>query len=262
MEFLRAHKRRSVLSETIYILLNLALAISVLVVTWATGTPWLALILVLLSKWRVLAVRPRYWFAHVESNMVDMIVSVGIVVLIWLAGQVAHGNAVQIGLGLVYIGWLLFLKPRATRKAIAIQAAVAAALGTMALTGVSYEWPSSLVVLVIWVIGYSTARHVLVSYSDTDTRLLSLIWAFVVAELGWLTYHWTIAYTLPLAGGLKLPQLTLLLLGISFVAERVYDSFDRHGEVRRSDIAMPTLLAVGVIVVLLTFFNAVILGVA
>ncbi len=261
MEFLRVVKRRSLLSEVIYVLLNLGLATATLVVIWATGTPWLALLLVLLSKWRVLAVRPRYWFAHVESNMVDLIVSVGLVVLMYLAGQSANGVAVQILLALLYAGWLLFLKPRTKRNTVASQAGVAIVVGTMALASISYEWPSSFVVLGMWVFGYSVARHVLVAYSDNDIRLLSLVWGFVAAELGWLTFHWTIAYTLPFAGGLELPQMTLLLLGISFLAERVYFSLDKHGEkVRFNDLVAPMFLVLGVIVVLLVFFNSASIG--
>ncbi len=264
MEFLRVVKRRSLLSEVIYILLNLALAFAVLIVTWATGSPWLALALVLLSKWRVLAVRPRYWFAHIEANMVDMIVSFGLVLLIYLAGQTStsYTVVVQIVLAIVYAGWLVFLKPRTRRVIVAIQAGAAIVVGSMALFSLTYEWPSTLVVLGMWVIGYASARHVLVSHSDTDARLLSLIWGFVSAEIGWLAFHWTIAYSLPFAAGLKLPQVTLIILGISFLAERVYSSYVKHGTIRSADIAMPMLLTLGIIMILLTLFNAASIGAA
>ncbi len=252
MEFLKVVKRRSVLSESIYVLLNLALALAVLAVVLATGTPWLGMALVLLSKWRVLAVRPRYWFTHIESNMVDIIVSVGIVVLIYLAGQMTAGQGLllQCLLTAAYAAWLLLLKPRGTRRAVAIQAGAAITIGTVALVSVSYEWPSSLVVLGMWLIGYTSARHVLLSYSDENLRLLSMIWGFVAAELGWLTYHMTLAYP-PLGIGLKLPQVTLLLLGLSFVAERAYSSYDKHGSIKRNDILLPLLLVVGIFVVIL-----------
>src|SRR6476661_5173677 len=142
MEFLRVVKRRSLLSEVIYVLLNIALAAAILIGVWATGTPWLSLLLVVLSKWRILAVRPRYWFAHVESNMVDLIVSIGVVVLLYLAGQTSgsgRGIGVQIFLTLLYAIWLLFLKPRTRRNTVAAQAGVAIVAGTMALASVSYE---------------------------------------------------------------------------------------------------------------------------
>lgn len=254
MEFLRAHKRRSLLSETIYILLNVGLAVAALVMIWATGSPWLAIALVLLSKWRVLAVRPRYWFAHIEANMVDIIVSVGLVVLMYLSGQTqvaGKGIFVQLVLTVVYAAWLLLLKPRTRRGAVAGQAAAAIAVGTMALASVSYEWPSSLVVVIMWLIDYSSARHVLVAYSDNDIRLLSLVWGFLVAELGWLTYHWTIAYPLFFLPGIKLPQMTLLVLGVSFLAERAYASYHKHDVVRQSDMLMPLIFTIGLFVVLL-----------
>lgn len=263
MEFLRVVKRRSVVSELIYILLNIALALAVLAVIWTTGSPWLAIVLVILSKWRVFAVRPRYWFAHVESNMVDIIVSIGLALLIFQTGQLALPGAtvVQIVLAIIYASWLLLLKPRANRKAIAAQAAAAIAIGTIALAGLSYEWPSSLVVLGMWVIGYSSARHILVSHSEEYLRFLSLTWGFVFAEIGWLSYHWTIAYQLPFSAGLQLPQVTLLLLGISFLAERVYTSYGHHGKVRRQDIILPLLLTLGIfIVILFTKFNEASIG--
>ena len=87
MEFLRVvRRRRSVFNELIYILLNVGLATAVLAAIWATGSPWLGLLIILVSKWRVFAVRPRYWFTHVEANMVDIVVSVSVVTLIFLAG--------------------------------------------------------------------------------------------------------------------------------------------------------------------------------
>lgn len=262
MEFLRVVRRRTLLSEVIYVLLNLALAAAVLVLTVSTGTPWLALLLVLLSKWRVLAVRPRYWFAHVEANMVDMIVSISVVLLIYLAGHAVTGDgfATQVALGVLYAAWLLLLKPRAKRSFVAAQAAVAIVVGSMALESLSYELPSSVVVILIWIIGYASARHVLMSYSDSETRFLSLLWGFIFAEIGWVAYHWTIAYTLPFGSTLKLPQVTLLLLGISFLAERVYASYAAHGKIRPADITPPLLLVLGVFVVLLAFFNSASIG--
>ena len=262
MEFLRVVKRRSLLSEIIYILLNLGLAAATLISVWATGTPWLAFALVVLSKWRVFAVRPRFWYAHLESNLVDIIVSLSVVILIYLAGfkGTDEGTIVQIVLAVLYGVWLLLIKPRSKRSFITTQAAIAIFFGSMAIASVSYEWPSSLVVLLVWVIGYAGARHVLVAYSDEDIRLMSLIWAFVLAEIAWLTYHWTIAYTLPFAAGLKLPQMTLLLLGISFLAERVYASHHKHGFVRFGDISLPLFLVVGVTIVLMVLFNSASIG--
>ncbi|MCA9334972.1 hypothetical protein KC953_02405 [Candidatus Saccharibacteria bacterium] len=240
--------------------MNIALALTVLISTLATGTPWLAIVLVLLSKWRVLAVRPRYWFAHVEANMVDMIVSFGIAVLIYIAGQTADSNmlTVQVGLTVLYVLWLLFLKPRTRVAAVASQAGVAVVVGTMALMSVSYEWPSSVVVVMMWLMGYSCARHVLVSHTESDVRLLSLLGGFIFAEIGWLTYHWTIAYPLFFAPQLKVPQVTILLAALSFLLERSYQLYVRHKTIKRNDIMLPLIFTIVLLIALLfTGLNAV-----
>lgn len=252
MEFLKSSKRRSVISELVYIVLNVALAIAILGVVWAIESPLPAFALILLSKWRVLAVRPRYWFANVQANLVDFIVSLSVVVLLYAATEAV---VVQILLTLVYIAWLLYVKPRSKRIFVAVQAGTAVFLGITALLSVSYGWMSSLVVVCMWLIGYSAARHVLSSYDETHVTFYSLIWALVVAELGWLMYHWTFAYTLPGAGDIKLSQTAIVVLAISFLAERAYSSYTHNGELRSSDIVLPALLTSSLIVLLLAFFN-------
>lgn len=252
MEFLKSSKRRSLFSELIYIILNIALAVAVLLVVRAIESPFPAFGLVLLSKWRVLAVRPRYWFAHVQANMVDIIVSLSMVVLLYAA---SNALVVQILITLLYIAWLLFVKPRSKRIFIAIQAGTAVFLGVTALMLGTYDWPASVVVVLMWVIGYSSARHVIASYDDAHMSFYSLVWGFFFAELGWLFYHWTFAYTLPGVGDLKLSQAALICLAISFVAERAYSSYSQHGSIRSNDLILPGLLSLSVILILLVFFN-------
>jgi hypothetical protein len=252
MEFLKLHKRRTLLSELIYILLNVALAVALLIIVWAIASPYAAFALVLLSKWRVFAVRPRYWFANLQANLVDIIVGISIVVLLYAA----NGALVtQILLTVVYIVWLLVIKPRSKRLFVAIQAGAAIFLGVSALMQVSYDWFASPVVLAMWVIGYSAARHVLGSYDEAHIAFYSLVWGLVLAEVGWLTYHWTFAYSVPGAGDIHLSQAALITLGMSFVAERVYASYTKHGAVRSNDITLPILLAGSIILILLIFFN-------
>lgn len=251
MEFLRSSKRRSLLSELVYILLNIALAVGVLAVVRAIESPLPAFALVLLSKWRVLAVRPRYWFANIQANMVDIIVSLSVVVLLYAASATF---ALQIAITLAYIGWLLFIKPRSKRIFVAVQAGAAIFLGVTALMSISYDWPDLFVVTLMWLIGYSAARHVLGSHDDVHMSFYSLVWGLVFAEIGWVVYHWTFAYSLP-GIELQLSQAAIITLAVSFLAERVYSSYSQHGTVRSSDVILPGLLSVSVIVVLLVFFN-------
>ena len=87
MDLLKMHKRRSRLSEAAYIGLNIIFAVAILVLIRGSQSPWLALAVVLLSKWRTLAVRPRFWLANVIANMVDVTVGVSIVTLLFAAGD-------------------------------------------------------------------------------------------------------------------------------------------------------------------------------
>lgn len=257
MEFLKSSKRRSFLSELIYILLNVGLAVALLILVLAIASPFAAFALVFLSKWRVLAVRMRYWSANIQANLVDLIVSLSVVVLLYAANGAL---AAQIVLTLAYIGWLLYIKPKSSRGFIAIQAAIATFLGVTALMSVSYDWYVSVIVLFMWVIGYSSARHVLGSYDEAHMSFYSLVWGLIMAELGWLAYHWTFAYDLPGVGDIKLSQIAIIALALSFITERVYGSYTKHGAIRSGDVILPALMSVSIILILLAFFNKIGIG--
>jgi hypothetical protein len=252
MEFLKSSKRRSLLSELAYIALNVALAAAILAVVVVTESVLAAMALVLLSKWRVFAVRSRYWMANIKANLVDTIVGFSMVILIAAA---SGAFAAQCALTLLYIVWLLFVKPRSKRVFVVIQAFAAVFLGVTALMTVSFDWYSSVVVLFMWMIGYASARHILSTYEEAHSSFYSLIVGLVYAELGWLAYHWTFAYDLPLFGAVKIPQIALIALGISFLADRVYASYRRHDRIRSADVLLPSLLSVSIILILLIVFN-------
>ena len=263
MEFLKFVRKRSFLSEFVYTILNIALAVGVFLIVRYTEAVWFAVLLVVLSKWRVFAVRPRYWWANLQSNMVDFIVSISIVMHMYTINmQASIGETSKllllIGLTLGYIVWLLFIKPRSKRVYVAVQAGLAVFLGMSALFTISFGWPVSVVAICAWLIGYSSARHILGSYDDeTHTLFLSLAWGFVVAEVSWVAYHWAIAYPLLIFPILMLPQAALAVTLISFLAYKVYDSFYHHAKVRMSDILLPLLFTISVLVVLLIVFNRV-----
>jgi hypothetical protein len=262
MDLLKIVRRRSFLSEVVYTVLNIALAIALVLVVYYTGSVWFGIALVLLSKWRIFAVRVRYWYANILSNLVDIIVSVSYVLLLFTftqAGLNPGQELAVLGLAtLLYSAWLLLLKPRSKRSFMVAQAGVAILLGTWALFTVTYNWPVTFTVLGMWLIGYSATRHILSTYDDeTYSLLLGLFWGFVFAQIGWVSYHWAIAYTLPFTGGVLLPQVTILAILASFVAYKAYDSFAHHQKVRTADIILPLLFSVSAVLILLFVFNRV-----
>jgi len=252
MEFLRHSRRRSVLSEIVYVLLNVLMAVAILIVVLVIESPLPAFSLVLLSKWRVLAVRPQHWAAHIIANSVDIIIGLSYVVLLSAA---TGALAAQIALTLLYIAWLFALKPRSKRKLVVLQAGVATFVGVSALAQVSYEWWDAAVVLAMWVIGCAAARHVLTAYQEAHFKLLSLMWGLVMAELGWLLFHWSFGYDLRVTGNLMLSQMAVITVLLAFLAERTYASYHRRGNIAISDIVLPILLVVSSVGLLLTVFG-------
>lgn len=262
MELLKLVRRRTFLSEVIYNVLNVGLALTLVLVMYFTESAWLGVLIVLLAKWRILAVRPRYWYANFLSNLVDIIVSISLVFILLAISDAGLSAAREVAVfGIVaalYIGWLVWVKPRSKRTFMAAQAGTAVFLGTWALFATGFNWPVSLVVLGMWLIGYSAARHMLSSYdNETHSLLLGLVWGLVFAQIGWVSYHWAIAYALPLASGVLVPQVAIIVSLISFLAYKVYDSFYHHQKVRTNDIILPLLLTLSVILVLVLVFNRV-----
>ncbi len=253
MDFLKLKNKRTLLSEVIYIALNVALAFAVLSAIVVSGSVWPAVLLILLSKWRLLAVRPRYWFANIQSNAVDLIASIGLALFMSISQDYL---ATQIVIMLFYLAWLLALKPRTSPTAMTLQAGFALLVGTSALYTVGYAWPVSAIVILMWVIGYSVTRHVLSAYEEAAITLYSLIAGFIATQLGWLFYHWTIAYSVGTSGAIQLPQAAIVMVMIGLIANSAYQSYKRNERFVFQENILPILLGVSVIFVLLLSFNS------
>lgn len=250
-------KRRSVLSEIVYIALNIGLAILVLITIRVTGSMWLAFVLVLMGKWRVFAVRPRFWVANIQANLVSTIVSVSFVVLLFVANSADASDsqilAIQSILVILDLCWLLLLKSQSKRIYVVMQAGIALLLGITAIFNLSYGWVASIVVLLVWLVGYATARHILGTYDDErHAALLSLAWGLVLAEIGWLAYHWTVGY--PIATPF-LPQVSIIVACFGFLTYKSYDSYYHHQVIRFKDVFLPLIFMLNIVVSLVLFFN-------
>ena len=252
MDLLKFVTRRSFLSEIIYVLLNIALALGVWFLVSYFSSPLPAYGLILVSKWRVLSVRPRFWFANIQANAVDILVGLGFATLLVL---VSDAVVLQALFTLLFIGWLLYLKPRSTKVAIASQAGVAQFVAITALLSLTYSLDVSVAVAVAWIIGYSSARHILSAFEEKATVLLSFIWGFVVAELIWVAFHWNIGYG-PTESALRLPQIAIIIGLLGYLALNFYKALSAEGEkpVLRP-LMWPTVFVSAVCLVLLTVFN-------
>lgn len=150
----------------------------------------LAIVLALLSKWRMFAVRPRYWAANLISNGVDIIVAVSLI--LFMAGTSVVWW--QLLWTLLYGLWLIWLKPRYDVLSVSAQAMVGQLLG-LSLIYLKFG-DSSIVTLVAgtWLITYLAARHYLTSFEESHSALLAHIWAYFSASLAFVLAHWLLFY--------------------------------------------------------------------
>ncbi len=256
MELIKsARKHGSLVSEIVYIILNIGLAVSVFGLVYLfPDLPVLAYLLVVLSKWRVLSVRPRFWWDNFQANFLDLLLGVSVVTMLSSAREFLVLQLVITGL---YALWLVVLKPMTARLAIQAQAGVTQFVAITALLSTAYVWPSWSVVLCMWVIGYVSARHILVTYEEDDVTFLSLIWGLIVAELGWVAYHWTFAYSVGAADSIfKIPQIAIIVTLVSYLAVNCYMLYKTKGKIKLGSIMWPALFALGIIfIMLLPFLN-------
>lgn len=251
MELIKLAARRSAWGDAIYVILNLAYAAVLFGLVLAFTPPWLAYLVVVLSKWRVFAVRPRFWFANMQASVADVLVGLSFVTLVWLSGDRLLLQILLLGL---FVAWLIFVKPRSSRGWVKLQAGLGQFFGLTALMSLTYESIASVVVLAAWLIGYAMARHVLTSFADESERtLISLVWGLVIAQLAWLAHHWTIAYTV--SGGVKVPQVAITAGLLGFLAVRVYEALRSEDKQRFRALRWPITLVIVIVLTLMIWFN-------
>jgi len=194
----------------IHMALNVLLPILAYILV-RTDFVWIAILLVLLSKWRMFAVRPRYWIANILSNGVDIIVALALILFM------ANTSVVwwQLVWTLLYAAWLTVLKPRYDVLSVSAQALIGQLLG---ITVLYFKFgDSSLVVLVAmtWLIAYVSARHFLTSFEESYSTLMAHIWAYFAAGLAFVLGHWLLFYG-------SVPQILVILTTIGYGLAALY----------------------------------------
>jgi hypothetical protein len=173
--------------------------------------PQMALGVILLSKWRMLAVKPRHWPANIRANAIDMIVGVSALTFM------LHGDSqlFQMFWAVAYGVWLLVVKPGSQVLGVSAQALIGQLAGLSALFLQFGEMPIAVLVVAAWLICYLAARHFLTSFDEPLTRLLSYLWGYFAGALTWLLAHWLLFYG-------SMAQPTLLLGVLAFGLGTLY----------------------------------------
>jgi hypothetical protein len=172
-------------------ILHIGVNLLFVAVIYATVELWglasLAIVLVLLSKWRVFAVQPRFWLPNIRTNLVDLIVGISTVILSYQATD----GWVSFAWMVLYVAWLLFVKPQTQELWVGVQALWAQLLGLVSIFMVSMILRQPLVVCVLaWLVAWSAARHYFSNYEEPHYRSLGLIWGFLVMQISWISIHW------------------------------------------------------------------------
>lgn len=205
--------------DVIHVGVNLAFVVVLFLMVRYWNLAILAAVLVILSKWRVLAVQPRFWLPNIKANLVDIIVGLSTVMLIYqsLSDRWAIAWAVLYGV------WLLYLKPRTSDLAVGVQAlwALLIGLSTVFVTTGLLDY-SFVGILAVWVIAWAVARHFLGNYEEPHYKTLSLVWAFLVTQLAWIGFHWVSYYRI---SSLRVSNVALLAVVLAGTLGSIYHSY-------------------------------------
>lgn len=233
-------KPASGFSSVIYITLNILLPFVVFVLV-RTGFVTLALAIILLSKWRMLAVRIRFWPANVRANSVDIMVSVSL--LLFMANTA--NQFVQLLWVFLYIIWLVLIKPASGGVMIPVQALIGMTCALMALFS---SWGDAKLIVLVGMTGlicYLSARHFFDSFDEPFARLLSYLWGYFGAAVVWVLGHWLLYYSV-------VAQPVLLLIAIGFALAALY-YLDHHDRLSGGVQKQITFILIAIIAVVLIF---------
>ena len=235
-------KPASGFSKSVHWLLVALLPVAVLILVRWSILP-LAYGLVLLSKWRMLAIRPRHWPASIRANAIDILVGLSLVVFM----AQSPSNAWQLVWLVVYEVWLIFIKPKSKVFWTTIQAGLAQFASLSALYLLWGDSPLVVLTLSTWLICYLSARHFFSSYDEPLSSMLSHIWGYIAAALTWVLGHWLLYY-----GFLAQPVLLLSILSYGLAALYYLESNDRLSTLIRREI----LLIMSAVIVVIILFSS------
>ncbi len=170
------------------------------------GFSEIAILLILLSKWRMFVVRPRYWVANIAANAVDIIVGLSVIIFM----DHTTSAITQLIWAASYGIWLVFIKPGSNTFMVSLQALISQALGLVALYVAWLEAPMLGVVFFTWIITYLCARHFFTNFEDQYTPLYAQGWGYFGAAITWILSHWLLFY-----GPIPQPALLLTVIGSS-----------------------------------------------
>lgn len=252
-DFVFIRKSRNIASNAVHVFLNILLGLGAVLITVFSGNPALGIILVIMSKWRIFAVRSRYLWINIKSNLIDMIVGISIVLLSFVSGSSLA--PIHFILAALYVVWLLFIKPMSSENANLAQSLIGVFLGISATTLLTANLESLWAVLAAFVIGYSASRHVLAQTNDEDFTLTTFVCGLVFAEIAWLCHTWSIVYTFG-SSGIRIPQTAIILTIFAFIYNYARQAMIKfQDDFRFKHIMGPVIFGALLVGIIVLFFS-------
>ncbi len=203
---------------------------------------WVAVLLLVLSKWRMFAVKSRHWPANFRANAVDIFFRLAMITFMFESTT----QSLQLLWVAIYSGWLLFIKPKSSPIWIGVQALASQAVS---LTAAFLYWQESstlFLMFITWVITYASARHFLTAFDESMSRSTAYTWSFFSAAIAWLSGHWLIYY-----GPIAQPALLLTVLGYGLASMYYLEHRDKLSAVLRRQF----ISVMGAVVLFLIVFS-------
>lgn len=264
-EFIKLARKRGVVADIIHAVFNAAFAAAVIFLTMVFETPWMAILLIVLSKWRVIAVRPRYWWANFLSSLPDLIFGISLAVISWGCGQLSDSyislgqslpisaTAIQVALGVVYAIWLIAIKPQHSETMVGFQAMASQLLGLTAIFFISGGLPLMTTMILAFIVAFASARQEMGLFEEKDQDLIATVWGVLVMELAFVSWHWGVFYQLtPL---IRIPQIAIFVSVISLIATRVYRAWHDDRRVTWDELGSPVIFTVALTFLILFGFS-------
>jgi hypothetical protein len=236
-------KPKNGLAHAAHLVLTFLLPILVFVMV-RIHVPQMALILILVSKWRMFAVKPRHWPANIRANAIDVIVGISLLIFMMSSGS----QMLQLVWAVAYGVWLLFIKPRAGVAMVSLQAIIGQFVGLTALFLRFGDVSAVYLVAATWGICYLAARHFFASFDESLTRFLSYFWGYFGAAVTWVLCHWLLFY--PTGGVIAQPTLLINVVGFGSATLYYLEETDRLSLFYRRQILF---IVMAIIVILIVF---------
>jgi hypothetical protein len=200
-----------------------------------------ALSIIVLSKWRMFAVRPRFWPVNIRANAVDLMVGLSIVVFM----SHSVNFLLQLVWVVLYIVWLIFIKPASGLLMTSTQAFIGQLCGLMALYLVWASGPVYGLTLVTGLVCFLAARHFFDSFDEPYAKMLAYFWGYFGAAIAWLLSHWLLFYSF-----VSQPTLILSSLGYGLAVLYYLDHKNRLSKGARRQFIF---IMLAIVVVVLAF---------